>query len=252
MDSLFERFADTLRAMEPLREDASLPAQLLLAEDGPLRVFYAPFDSVNLSAKVVLVSLTPDPQQARDAINAAGEHLRAGADDEEAAWRAKAAANFFAARRDELAKRLDLIGLNSELGLDSCEQLFTERQDLIHLTSMLRYPVMVEDKGYAGLPNAFRCAMLRRQFDRYFTREALELARAWFIPLDRAVAKALQILVTDGVLEERQVIDVVPASIEDVSGEHIRVPYDVRSARATVHAAMSARLGRLRNLGRAG
>lgn len=231
MDSLFERFADALRALEPLAAESPLPSSLLLAEDGPIQTFYAPFDPINLQARVVLVGLTPDPQQARDAINAAGRHLRAGMPASEAAMAAKAAASFFAARRAALTARLDELGLARDLGLDSCETLFAEHQDLIQVTSILRYPVLVAGAGYTGTPNPFRCAMLRRQFDRYFTREALELARALFVPLTPLVHQALQILVTDGVLDEQQVL----------GGPLPEGGATPRSMRATARALLDAR-----------
>lgn len=50
---------------------ATLPAELLLASEGNLQTFYAPFDHVNSGARVVLCGITPGLQQASRALDEA-------------------------------------------------------------------------------------------------------------------------------------------------------------------------------------
>ena len=52
---------------------------LLLAAEGPLAVYYAPFDWVNTQARVVLVGITPGHTQALNALNEAKRQLLSGA-----------------------------------------------------------------------------------------------------------------------------------------------------------------------------
>lgn len=42
-----------------------LPAELLLASEGDLQTFYAPFDHINLGARIVVCGITPGLQQTR-------------------------------------------------------------------------------------------------------------------------------------------------------------------------------------------
>lgn len=246
MDALFERFRDVLQRTPLLASDSPLPRNLLLSEDDDVSVYYAPSGPLNLKAEVVLVGLTPSQQQARDAINAAGEALRNGLDADEAQRRAKAAAVFFAARREALANSLDAIDLGPRLGLQSCAALFDERQDLLHATSLLRYPVLADGASYAGSPHFFRCALLKRLIDHHFTPEALELGQALFVPLGPVVTEALQVLVTEGVIDEGQLLTGAPYPALTGTDAARR-----NSAGATVRSALRARMDWMQKIGRA-
>lgn len=248
MDGLFERFRDVLKGTPLLASDAPLSRELLLAEEDDVSVYYAPSGPLNLRAEVVLVGLTPSLQQARDAINAAGEALRQGLDAAEAQRRAKAAAVFFAAQREALADCLDAIELGPRLGLEDSAPLFTERQDLLHATSLLRYPVVVDGASYAGSPHFFRCALLKRLIDHHFTPEALEIGRALFVPLGPVVTEALQVLVTEGVIDEHNVLPGAPYPLVPGTEAEMR-----RRAMAgsTVRSALNARIDWMQKIGRA-
>ena len=70
------------------------PAQLLTAEflldtEGALRVYYAPFDVVNVSARVCIVGITPGWQQMEIAFRVSRRELLRGATPEQASWRGK-------------------------------------------------------------------------------------------------------------------------------------------------------------------
>jgi len=56
---------------------------LLMWADGPLTVYYAPWDWVNTAARVMLVGITPGAHQAAEALREAHRCLSAGCSTEE-------------------------------------------------------------------------------------------------------------------------------------------------------------------------
>jgi hypothetical protein len=62
---------------------AGLPEELLLSENGRYATYYAPFEFVNESAKVVICGITPGVQQALIALETAKDAQSAGLPTEE-------------------------------------------------------------------------------------------------------------------------------------------------------------------------
>ena len=59
-------------------EDETLPQSLMMEKEGNLSIYYAPFDYLNPSAKVVICGITPGLYQAQVALNKASSCLKAG------------------------------------------------------------------------------------------------------------------------------------------------------------------------------
>ena len=55
----YERFLSSLPASDEYELGHLLVPDLLMAEEGDLRMFYAPFDSVNESARLIILGITP-------------------------------------------------------------------------------------------------------------------------------------------------------------------------------------------------
>lgn len=207
----FEHYLDVLRHHEGrFSMGEPLPETLKIAESGRLSTFYAPFDSLNTRARVVLVGITPGLQQAVNALNAAKAAMQRGADDLEAITAAKATASFSGSMRGPLIEMLDHVGLHSALGLASCAALFDGRRELLHSTSILRYPVFYDGKNYSGSPNMLRAPFLRDALETQFSTEALALPEAVYIPLGPKVSDALQHLANKGVVGEGQLLSGIP------------------------------------------
>ena len=77
-----------------------------LYSDGDTEVFYAPFDSVNMSAKVAVVQITPGFQQMEIAFRSARAALVNGETGVEACRQAKAQASFAGPMRRNLISML--------------------------------------------------------------------------------------------------------------------------------------------------
>ena len=97
-----------------------LPAELLLASEGNLQTFYAPFDHVNSEARIVICGITPGLQQTRLALDEARRQLRQGASLEHAKQAAKETGSFAGTMCTNLVRMLDHVGVHTLLGIDSC------------------------------------------------------------------------------------------------------------------------------------
>ena len=171
---------------------------------------YAPFDHVNRAAKVVIVGLTPGRQQATNALKAARLALNEGLDPLTASERAKVVASFSGPMRSNLVRMFDSVGLSRRLGLDTAARLWTDKTELAHFTSLLRYPVFVDGKDWSGQPDAVRTNAMRKWLDAYTAEELSELRGAVLVPLGPKVAEGLRYLAELGKVEERLILTGLP------------------------------------------
>jgi hypothetical protein len=97
--------------------------QLLLEESEKARIYYAPFDWINLSAKVVIVGITPGEHSMINALMEAAA-LRAGETIENACKRGKRMGSF-SNMRFTIGDMLDRLGLPDALRLSRPAHDFT-------------------------------------------------------------------------------------------------------------------------------
>ena len=204
-----EKFSSLLSAST--HNFATLPAELLLASEGNLQTFYAPFDHVNAGARVVLCGITPGLQQASRALDEARRQLRQGASIEHAKQAAKETASFAGPMRNNLTSLLDHIGLHTLLDIDSCARLFDTQRHLVHYTSALRYPVFLDGQNYSGSPSILSRTSLRHQVDTHLAEEIRVLGpQCLYIPLGPKVTEVFQHLQAKGLLKAEQLLDGLP------------------------------------------
>lgn len=188
-----------------------LPKELLLSENGRYATYYAPFEFVNESARVVICGITPGIQQATIAIKAAQERLRQGLLAEEVLKHAKHSASFAGAMRRNLAEMMDFIGLQHWLGVDSCEDLFQGRQDLVHFTSALRNPVLDQGQNFSGGRTMISNSYLWDQIQTGLVAEINALPNdCVFIPLGQGVDAVFEKLASEGVINRTRVLSGLP------------------------------------------
>lgn len=189
----FSTYSAAIRALTPVEIGAAVPpAALLMEQDGPVSVYYAPFDLLNRDARLVLVGITPGRTQMDAALRAAREHLTAGLPDAEVMRRAKQTASFSGSMRGNLVAMLDFFRIHEVFGIGSCAELFTDSAHLVHYTSALRYPVFVDGVNYNKSPAMTRHRTLRRYLLTYFAAEVEAMPDAVFVPLGGTVAEALE------------------------------------------------------------
>jgi hypothetical protein len=153
--SLLPRYRDAIArypaaAGTVAHKPAALPDDLLIRRDGPLSIYYAPFEYANPNAKVVLLGITPGLTQADNALRIARAEIEAGSSDDVILRKARQGAGFSGSMRAPLIAMLDTVGLNAYLGLDSCATLFDEHRDWLQSMSAIVYPTFVNGKNYGG------------------------------------------------------------------------------------------------------
>ena len=205
---LFDRFADSIRSLPPLPkygpEHLCTPA-FRLYSDPRIQLFYAPFDFVNMSAKVAIVGITPGFQQMEIAFRVARAALVNGKTGAEACRQAKAQASFAGPMRRNLLSMLADIELHNWLGMSDPALLFDSDLSPLHTTSAIRYPVFVPGGNYTGhSPPLLRHPLLHDMVFDFLFPELAEVPGALIIPLGKAVESCLSALVSAGVLRQER------------------------------------------------
>jgi hypothetical protein len=209
-------FAPILRSMayDELEAEVRDPRRLLLetsAHRGKrIDIAYAPFDQVNLHAKIVIVGLTPGRQQMRNALLEAHRQLLSGKSVDEALAAAKVFASFSGPMRSNLVGMLDDIGVSDRLGLSTAASLWGQDNHLVQFTSVLRYPVFIDGANYSGNPDILVTKALVNQVRTYFAAEMRVLSGAIFVPLGPRVTAALEMLADQCGIDQSQVLSGLP------------------------------------------
>ena len=223
--------------------------RLQIEAAGRLATYYAPFEHVQRGAKIVIVGITPGPTQASGALRALRAGLQEGLSEADALGRAKGVASFSGPLRQNLVEMLDHVGLHGALGLASSADLFAAGGSLAHFTSVLRYPVFLDGKPYAGNPPIWRTPALKAQADRWFAEELDSLPDAYWIPLGVEPADVLRRYVAAGRLRADRLLDDMihpsPQSIERVMYFLGRKPREKLSSRTNADI-VDGKVARLR------
>lgn len=221
-NQLFNRFAPIIQSLSvaELKGASTLFEKLALAEQGGMRVCYAPFEYVNRSARVVIVGITPGQTQMLNSLREAKRLLDRGLHGESVLKAAKSTGAFSGPMRANLTALLDAVGIQRLLGLSGSSDLFDSAAHLVQTTSVLRYPVFIKGKNYNGAPNMTKHPLLRENFMNYFAEDVALLPNAIFVPLGDKVAEALQFLARNGKLSKDRILDGLPHP-SPLNGERI-------------------------------
>lgn len=188
-----------------------MPEALRLSENGVYESYYAPFEFINRTAKVVICGITPGLQQANIALATAQKELAKGRAPDEVLKTAKHAASFAGPMRRNLASMLDHICLQEWLGIDSTAELFESRQDLIHFTSALRNPVFANGANFSGGPAMVNNPYLWEMAKSGLTEEIRQLpGDAVYIPMGKGVDAVFERLISEGVVGGDRVLFGLP------------------------------------------
>jgi hypothetical protein len=203
-ESLFDKYAPIFCSPAPpvVRDE-----RLLIDERGAIKIYYAPFEYINRTARVVLVGITPGPTQMVNANNEARRALLSGKSSQDTMRAAKDTAAFSGEpMRGNLIKQLNHWGVERWLGLTDAAAMFSTDRQLVQTTSLLRYPVFVNDKDYRGAPDMIKHLLLKKHLLDYFVSEVTELDNAVFLGLGPMVQNILDRLVISGVIEKDRII----------------------------------------------
>ncbi len=179
----------------------------LYAKDKRLEAYWAPFESLNKEAKVIMAGITPGWTQMQIAFNYVRKNI--GSEDREVLLQnAKKQASFGGkAIRKNLVDMLDGIELNKHLDITSSAELYGDKNHLLHSASVLRYPVFINKKNYTGSnPSMLKHPLLLQMIRELFIPEVSEVQNAVIIPAGKAVSDVLRHLVDEGEIPNKTIL----------------------------------------------
>lgn len=196
-----------LEQKERYEKEDLLNPEFELFHDENTHIYYAPHNEyVNTDAQVMMIGITPGWTQTEIAYHTAKKLIDAGVTKEIIFKKCKYAARFAGSMRGNLVKMLDELELNQYMDLESSMDLFAEECQLLHTTSLIRYPVFIKGKNYSGTnPTILKSKVLSDYVFRYFVPELQKIKKkCLIIPLGRAVEDVLEQLVKDKIVLEEQ------------------------------------------------
>lgn len=196
-------------------KDELLVEDLLVERDGNIEIYYAPHNEyLNPKAKVFIIGITPGFQQMSKAISTARIGLEDGKSIEEIQYECKVAARFSGSLRKNMINMLDSIGLNKTFEVESCLELFGEKDNFLHTVSLIPYPVFVKKKNYTGhTPKLLKSDFLMKYVYNNFITELNKLEnfeKILLIPLGKAVEEVLYKLSQENIISEEQILKGFP------------------------------------------
>lgn len=206
----YKSFIRSLPAGKLTKENLFVP-ELLIKEYGNMSIYYIPFDYVNEHAKVMIVGITPGFTQMQMAFAYARESLLAGMPADEIDKGAKKLASFAGSMRKNLIEMLNEIELPLAIGIESSESLFEDQRDLLHTTSVIRYPVFQNGKNYTGhSPSIMKSDILYYYADSILLQELVAVKDALVIPLGKAASEVIQAFADDGFIQAERCLYDLP------------------------------------------
>jgi len=188
-----------------LKKSDLLVSQFRLFKDDKVEIFYVPFDYVNKDAVITLIGITPGWTQMQRAFSVARSELLETGNLTSSYKKIKTYSSFSGQIRSNIISMLDDIGLDKKLKLDSCEQMFKEKNELMHTTSAVRYAVFRRNDGYnnysGGYPNALSHLELKKYIQDCLAGELKKVSGSLIIPLGKAVTSILRHLVSHEVIQ---------------------------------------------------
>lgn len=183
----------------------------LVEKEGDIEIYYAPHnDYINPQARLFIVGITPGFQQMSTAMAEARKELEKGTGLMEIKYLCKKAGRFSGSLRKNIISMLDDLKLNEKLHIESCSELFDDKDNILHTVSLIPYSVFVKGQNYSGhTPKLIKSRFLMSYVRDNFIEELNNLNNAkdiLIIPLGRAVEDVLLELCSEGLLSKEQIL----------------------------------------------
>ena len=185
-----------------------LTQDFLIDKDNRLEIYYAPHNEyINSKAKIFIIGITPGFQQMSTARATAREGIENGKSIEDIKYDCKVAGRFSGILRKNIISMLDEINLNKSLNINSCDELFKEKDYLLHTTSLIPYPVFFKGNNYTGhSPKLMKSEFLMKYVYENLIENIEKLGDVLIIPLGKAVEEVLDDLVNKNIIEKDQIL----------------------------------------------
>ncbi len=145
---MFNKYCDEIKKLNNFEKEDILNKKFELFRKNNMKIYYAPHNEiVNEKAKIFIVGITPGWTQTSIAYKTAHNGLVNKLDYEAIKKECKRNSRFAGSMRKNLIEMLDELNLNIKLEIYSCSELFENRDELLHTTSMIPYPVFINNRN---------------------------------------------------------------------------------------------------------
>ncbi len=203
---MFDKYCDEIQKLDNFEKEDILNKKFELFRKNNMQIYYAPHNEiVNEKAKIFIVGITPGWTQTSIAYKTAHDGLINKLDYETIKKECKRNSRFAGSMRKNLIEMLDELNLNRNLQIHSCSELFENRDELLHTTSMIPYPVFINNKNYTGSnPKILESDILKTCLEKYFYKEVEKLPNVLIIPLGKAVEEVLELMICEKLIKKEQ------------------------------------------------
>lgn len=196
----------------PLKESYSrseiLTSDFMMAKENNIEIYYCTHtEYINKKARVFIIGITPGFQQMSKSIAVARKCLEENLSIDEVSYICKSEARFFGILRSNIIQMLNDLDLNNVLDLECCEELFNDKDYLLHTTSLIPYAVFINGKNYTGhSPKIMKNKLLTSFLVEYFIPQAAVLRNALIVPLGKGVEEIISEYTRAGIINENNVL----------------------------------------------
>lgn len=201
-----------LPVKESYRKDELLTRDFLMEKENDIEIYYCAHNEyVNLNAKIFIVSITPGFQQMEKSIVTVRKCLEKHMPIEEIPYICKREVRLYGTLRKNIVNMLDELELNKAFNIESCIELFKDKDYLIHTTPLIPYAVFVNGRNYNGhSPQMSQNKLLSKYIKEYFYPQIKLFNKALIIPLGKGVEEIIFRLIDSGQIEEKQCLTGFP------------------------------------------
>lgn len=203
---MFEKYCEDIERLNSFEKADILTKKFELFSNNNMKIYYAPHNEfVNEKAKIFIVGITPGWTQTSIAYRTAHDGLINKLDHEVIKKECKRNSRFAGTMRKNLIEMLDGLNLNEKLHINSCLELFESQDELLHTTSMIPYPVFINNKNYTGSsPKILDSKILESYLKEFFYKETEKLSNTLIIPLGKAVEEVLELMISEDIIKREQ------------------------------------------------
>lgn len=203
---MFLKYYNKIKSLSGFDKENILNEKFELYNKDNMKIYYAPHNEIiNNKAIIFIVGITPGWTQTSIAYKTAQSGIINNLEPELIKKECKKNSRFAGSMRKNLIEMLDRLNLNQKLHLDSCSELFEEKDYLLHTTSIIPYPVFINNKNYTGSnPKIMDNEILYSYVKRYFYNEIEKLPNVLIVPLGKAVEEVLKKMIKDNLIKEEQ------------------------------------------------
>lgn len=191
---MFKVHIRELEEKERYEKKDLLNESFLITDSGGISIYYSSHNEmINRKAEILIVGICPGWRQMEMSIRFTKGLLDSNFSDDEISRQVKLETRLFGSTRSNLIDMLNSLELHKMLGINSSDKLFDGDYKYLHTTSLIRYPVFINENNYNGnSPSLLKNQFLFNVASKSIKYEINSLSNVKLIlPLGKAVEKFL-------------------------------------------------------------